>query len=436
LHPILFRIGSYEVPAYGVALTIAFAVGIAIARRRARAVGIDEERVIDACLIALATSLVGARLLWVVTHLEVFRGPGGGWLQAMNPFGGGRGGYTGLSMMGGVVLATVSSLAYLAWRGLPLLRTADLLAPSVLLGEGITRIGCFLNGCCYGHACTAWYCLPFPAGSGAHDAFGGEPVLPTQLLASALGIAGFFALSALWRARLRPGAVFFAFLAWVGATRDDALLPFSVQQRATLRGDFVDPVSRLIDAAQWQALARSSRTEVVIAAIAAFFVVTVGVLVAIVVAVVLSIVDVVRRVAAPDDAVLGWSERDKRYTDVKSDPDATITPGVVVYRFNGRLFFANAHFFKRRVWAAVDGAPKPVRCLVLDATALSGIDASSVDALAEVHAGCQTRNITLDIAHATSDLRVRLDETGLTELFGSDNFYPTVPAAVENAREG
>jgi SulP family sulfate permease len=193
---------------------------------------------------------------------------------------------------------------------------------------------------------------------------------------------------------------------------------------------------RLIDAAQWRALSRSSRSEVAIAAIAAFFVITIGVLAAIAAAVVLSIVDVVRRVAAPDDAVLGWSERDGRYTDVRSDPDATITPGVVVYRFNGRLFFANAHFFKRRVWAAVDGAPKPVRCLVLDATALSGIDASSVDALAEVHAGCQTRNITLDIAHATSDLRARLDETGLTELFGVGNFYPTVPAAVENAREG
>jgi SulP family sulfate permease len=193
---------------------------------------------------------------------------------------------------------------------------------------------------------------------------------------------------------------------------------------------------RLIDAAQWRALARSSRAEVAIAAIAAFFVITIGVLAAIAVAVVLSIIDVVRRVAAPDDAVLGWSQRDGRYTDVKSDSDATITPGVVVYRFNGRLFFANAHFFKRRVWAAVDGAPKPVRCLVLDTTALSGIDASSVDALAEVHAGCQARNITLDIAHATGDLRDRLDETGLTELFGADNFYPTVPAAVENARDG
>jgi MFS superfamily sulfate permease-like transporter len=143
---------------------------------------------------------------------------------------------------------------------------------------------------------------------------------------------------------------------------------------------------------------------------------------------------VVRRVAAPDDAVLGWSERDGRYTDVKSDPDATITPGVVVYRFNGRLFFANAHFFKRRLWAAVEGAPKPVRHVVLDATALSGIDAGSVDALAEVHAGCVTRNITLEIAHATGELRQRFDDTGLTDLIGAEHFYPTVPAAVDSAR--
>jgi SulP family sulfate permease len=188
---------------------------------------------------------------------------------------------------------------------------------------------------------------------------------------------------------------------------------------------------RLIDAVQWRALARSSRAEVIIAAIAAFFVVTIGVLAAIAVAVVLSIIDVVRRVAAPDDAVLGWSASDGRYSDVRTHPDATITPGVVVYRFTGRLFFANAHFFKRRVWAAVDGAPKPVRCLVIDAAALTGIDASSVDAVTEVHAGCQARNITLRIAHASGDLRDRFEETGLRELIGAESFFPTIAAAVD-----
>jgi SulP family sulfate permease len=190
---------------------------------------------------------------------------------------------------------------------------------------------------------------------------------------------------------------------------------------------------RLVDAAEWRALGRSSRAEAAIAAIAAFFVITIGVLAAIAVAVVLSIIDVIRRVAAPDDAVLGWSATDGRYSDVRTHPDATITPGVVVYRFSGRLFFANAHFFKRRVWAAVDGAPKPVRCLVIDATALTGIDASSVDAVAEVHAGCMARNITFEVAHANGDLRDRLEETGLAELIGNEHFFPTIPAAVEGA---
>lgn len=191
----------------------------------------------------------------------------------------------------------------------------------------------------------------------------------------------------------------------------------------------------LIDASQWRALARSSRTEVAIAAIAALFVITIGVLAAIAVAVVLSIADIIRRMAAPDDAVLGWSGGSQRYVDVRSDPDATITPGVVVYRFSGRLFFANAHFFKRRIWAAVDGAPKPVRHLVLDATALSGVDASSVDALTEVHAGCLKRNITLEVAHATADLRERFDDTGLTSVIGEDHFHPTVPAAINTLRD-
>ena len=87
--------------------------------------------------------------------------------------------------------------------------------------------------------------------------------------------------------------------------------------------------------------------------------VTIGVLQAIVVAVVLSIADVVRRAARPADAVLGWSADDDRYVDVSDHPDAGVTQGVVVYRIQDRMFFANAHFFKRRLWAAVDSAPSP-----------------------------------------------------------------------------
>jgi len=196
VHPILFRIGSYEIPSYGVALTLAFAAGIWLARRRAIARGIDEERVIDVCMLILVTSILGARMLWVATHTEQFRAPLGSWSDALNPFrGGSYVGFAGLSVLGGVVLATLSALAFLRWKGMPVLRTADLLAPSVALGQGITRIGCLLNGCCFGLPCDSWFCLRFPSGSPADAAFHYQAVHATQLYSSAAGFGSFLELS-------------------------------------------------------------------------------------------------------------------------------------------------------------------------------------------------------------------------------------------------
>lgn len=104
---------------------------------------------------------------------------------------------------------------------------------------------------------------------------------------------------------------------------------------------------------------------------------------------------------------------------------------MVVYRVQERLFFANAHFFKRRLWAAVDGAPKPVRHLILDEAMISGIDASAVWAIHEVKTGLDSRNITFEVARATDDLREQFDETGLTAVVGPNHFHGTIAAAVE-----
>jgi MFS superfamily sulfate permease-like transporter len=170
---------------------------------------------------------------------------------------------------------------------------------------------------------------------------------------------------------------------------------------------------------------------VVIAAITVGCVVMVGVLQAIIVAVVLSIADIIRRAARPADAVLGWSAEEDRYVDVLDDPKAGITPGVVVYRIQDRLFFANAHYFKRRLWAAVDGAPKPVHHVVLDASFISDVDASAEVALREVLDGLRVRNIELHLARATVELRDRLAAVDLDTAIGADHFHGTVTAAVE-----
>ncbi len=211
--------------------------------------------------------------------------------------------------------------------------------------------------------------------------------------------------------------------------------PIQYLPSAVLGAVIVFSAAKLIEPDQWRALARSSRAEVVIAVITTLFVITIGVLQAIVVAVVLSVADVVRRAARPADAVLGWSDDENRYVDVSDHLDAGINRGVVVYRIQDRMFFANAHFFKRRLWAAVDGAPKPVRHLVLDASFISDIDASAEVALREVIDGLRERNIEFHVARATVELQLRFDEVGLTAAIGADRFHGTVEAAVDACRQ-
>ena len=195
--------------------------------------------------------------------------------------------------------------------------------------------------------------------------------------------------------------------------------PIQYLPAATLAAIIVTGAVRLIDPNQWRALGRSDRAELVIAVVTAVAVINLGVLVALVVAVGLSLLDVIRRIARPNDAVLGWSPTEVRYADVSSDPDVEVTPGVVVYRFSDRLFFANVHFFKRRVWAAVDAAPKPTRHFVLDMAGVPGLDSSAAAGLRELHDGLLARNVSLEIARATDPLEAAMDRLGLVELIGT-----------------
>jgi high affinity sulfate transporter 1 len=209
--------------------------------------------------------------------------------------------------------------------------------------------------------------------------------------------------------------------------------PIQYLPAATLAAIIVTGAVRLIDPEQWRSLGHSDRAELVIALVTAVAVINLGVLVALVVAVVLSLLDVIRRIARPNDAVLGWSPAEFRYADVSSGPDVAVTPGVVVYRFSDRLFFANVHFFKRRVWAAVDAAPTPTRALVLDMAGVPGLDSSAAAGLRELHHGLLARNVSLHIARARDPLEAAMGRLGLLELIGADHFHGTVTAAVESA---
>jgi SulP family sulfate permease len=202
---------------------------------------------------------------------------------------------------------------------------------------------------------------------------------------------------------------------------------------ATLGAVIVAASIGMVDLASWRGLAHINRVEVAIAAITMVGVVSVGVLRALLLAVALSVVDAVRRSATPHDAVLGWVERLNRYADVRLHPSARVVPGVLVYRLDDRLFFANAHYVKGRIREAVAGAPAPVHWLVFDAEALNHVDATGVRTLIDLIESLREESITFVFARLHGHMNDDLQAAGVLDLVGEEHLYPTVRAAVQAA---
>jgi sulfate permease, SulP family len=155
-----------------------------------------------------------------------------------------------------------------------------------------------------------------------------------------------------------------------------------------------------------------------------------GVLQALVVAVGLSIVDTVRRSARPYDAVLGWVDDLGRYADVSLHPSARITPGVVVYRLDDRLFFANARYVRGRVSEAVRAAPTETRFVVFDAEAVMHVDTTGMDALAALATDLRREGITLVVARLRRRMEDEFELAGATREIGKERFFDSVEQAV------
>lgn len=218
MHPVLFKIGHFELRSYGLLLAISFLLGIVIAVRRAKKRNIDGEKIMDLSVVIIVSSIVGARLLYVLFHLEEFAGR---WTDTFNPFqSSGQVGIAGLTMLGGVVLAVISSLIYLRIKKLPVLRIADIVVPVFFLGEAITRIGCFLNGCCFGKPCHGgWFCVTFPPDSAAGSIFQNTALHPAQLYSSLYALVVFIVLMLLDRKPHYDGFLFYLFFILYGIGR-------------------------------------------------------------------------------------------------------------------------------------------------------------------------------------------------------------------------
>lgn len=212
--------------------------------------------------------------------------------------------------------------------------------------------------------------------------------------------------------------------------------PMSQLPAAVLGAVIVYAAVSLVDLDEWRALRAVSRGDVVIAAAALVGVVVVGVLEGILVAVVLSIVDTVRRSARPHDAVLGYVPRLGRFADVSLHPSARRPPGVVVYRLDDRLFFANANYVQGRVREAITGAPDEVEWFVFDAEGLVGIDSSGAEAMTAIRDELDRQGIAFAVARLKAPVRAHFDDAGLTEAIGPERFHGTIRDAVAAIRPG
>jgi SulP family sulfate permease len=188
---------------------------------------------------------------------------------------------------------------------------------------------------------------------------------------------------------------------------------------------------RLVDLGEFRRIARFRRSELILALATCVGVVTVGVLYGVLVAVALSVLDLFRRVARPHDGILGIAPGVPGMHDLDDYPQARPVPGLVVYRYDSPLFFANAEDFRRRAVAAVDSSPEPVRWLLLNAEANVEIDITAIDALDGLREELTSRGIVLALARVKQDLRDDLAAAGFLDRLGPGRIFLTLPTAVQ-----
>ena len=174
MYPRLFEFGPLTLYTYGVLLAAAYLVGLKLAMVRAKARGLDANRVLDLGIYIIISALVGAKLLLLVTDFRTFRADPRELLTLAR---------SGGVFYGGLILAVIVALWYIRRVGLPLWTTCDVFAPGIALGHVVGRFGCFFAGCCYGKPTMKPWGITFtdPFAQSNVGTPLGIPLHPTQL---------------------------------------------------------------------------------------------------------------------------------------------------------------------------------------------------------------------------------------------------------------
>ena len=178
MYPRLFELGPVTVYTYGVLLAAAYLLGLKLAMSRAKARGLDANRVLDLGIYIIISALIGAKLLLLITDFRAFTSNPRELLTLAR---------SGGVFYGGLILAVIVALVYIRRVGLPLWTTCDVFAPGIALGHAVGRLGCLMAGCCYGRETTVPWAITFtnPAANTNVGTPLNTPLHPTQLYESA-----------------------------------------------------------------------------------------------------------------------------------------------------------------------------------------------------------------------------------------------------------
>jgi phosphatidylglycerol:prolipoprotein diacylglycerol transferase len=187
---------------------MAFLSAIALALREARREGEDANKILDLCFYVLVAAIVGSRILYVLVNWSDFRHDP---LEIVRIWHG------GLVFYGGFIGALIAVLWYIRRKGLPLLKTADIMAPSIAFGQFVGRIGCFFSGCCYGKTCDLPWAVIFTHAESLAPK--GVPLHPTQLYSALNSLLIFLVLVGLKRIKGFEGQIFWAYVLLYAVTR-------------------------------------------------------------------------------------------------------------------------------------------------------------------------------------------------------------------------
>ena len=206
MHPVLFKIGPFVIYSYGTMLSIAFIMSVLLVFVRARQNGLKEEIIISMSFYVIVAAIIGARFLYVILNLKKFLNTPFEILMIH---------HGGLVFYGGLLGGVLGSIFYTRQKKLPVAQIFDIIAPYLALGQAIARIGCLLNGCCYGRPISVGTSCPgfiFPSDSIAGIQFPEQVLHPTQLYSSIANI-GIFLLLLRWSGfKKKNGEIFAGYL--------------------------------------------------------------------------------------------------------------------------------------------------------------------------------------------------------------------------------